>query len=258
MDTEYLDRSLSQRVTAARTDCATALDRVMRQNAAAGRLASGASLKMFSDETVGAFKTAYLEAQQFTFNLTVKHEEVDRLSKCASEMIAVLMVEVTERSSRLGIHGTVVPNQLAAIQHSLEELKRHLTDDFQHGMRGTERLKKDPVVSVINNQTNSPGAIQQIGIGDNFSQQAFAQNHQELLNAIDRALASQEFAQLPADQKEAFSDTAGVVKEEASKSQPDVGKLKRWGRRLVDLGKDLGMKVATGEIVHLLAKMFGA
>ena len=49
-----------------------------------------------------------------------------------------------------------------------------------------------------------------------------------------------------------------MVKEEAAKAQPDVGKLKRWCRRLVDLGKDLGMKVATAEIVHLLAKMFGA
>jgi hypothetical protein len=258
MDTEYLDRSLNQRVAAARTDCGAALDRVMRQNAAAGRLASGASLKMFSDETVGAFKAAYLEAQQFTSNLTSSHQEVERLSKFAAETIGVLMVEVTERSNRLGIHGTVVPNQLAALQHALEDIRRHLTDDFEHGMRGNERLKKDPVVSVINNQTNSPGAIQQVGIGDNFSQAAFAQNHQELLNAIDRALASPEFAQLPPEQKEAFSDTASVVKEEASKPQPDVGKLKRWGRRLVDLGKDLGMKVATAEIVHLLAKVFGA
>src|SRR5260370_41579139 len=98
MDTEYLDRSLGQRVTAARTDCGAALDLVMRQNAAAGRLASGASLKMFSDETVGAFKAAYLEAQQFTFNLTGSHQEVEGLSKFAAETIRVLMVEVTERS----------------------------------------------------------------------------------------------------------------------------------------------------------------
>jgi hypothetical protein len=87
------------------------------------------------------------------------------------------MVEVTERSNRLGIHGTVVPNQLAALQHALEDIRRHLTDDFEHGMLGNERLKKDPVVSVIKNQTNSPGAFQQVGIGDNFSQAAFAQNH---------------------------------------------------------------------------------
>jgi hypothetical protein len=95
-------------------------------------------------------------------------------------------------------------------------------------------LKKDPLVNVINTQTNSPGAIQQVGIGDNFSQTAFNQNHHELVTAIDRALLSGEFAQLKKDQKEAFSDTSAVVKEEASKPQPDVGKLKRWGSRLVD------------------------
>jgi hypothetical protein len=79
-----------------------------------------------------------------------------------------------------------------------------------------------------------------------------------LVNAIDQALVSQEFTQLPPDQKDAYSDVAAVVKEEAAKTQPDAGKLKRWGGRLVDLGKDLGLKVATAEIVHLLAKMFGA
>jgi hypothetical protein len=100
-------------------------------------------------------------------------------------------------------------------------------------------------------------AIQQVGIGDNFSQSAFTQNHHELVTVIDRALASTEFTQLNQDQKDAFSDTAMVVKEEASKSTPDVGKLKRWGTRLVDLSKDIGMKVAAGEIVHLLNSMFG-
>ena len=51
----------------------------------------------------------------------------------------------------------------------------------------------------------------------------------ELINAIDRALASQEFVTLKPDEQEAFSDTAAVVKEEAAKAEPDVGKLKQWG-----------------------------
>lgn len=257
MNTEYLDRWLNQCLGAARLQCAGALDGIMRRHAAAGRLASGVTLKAFTDATAQGFKAACLEAQQFTFNLTGANEEVERLSRFASELIDAIMVEVTERSNRLGISGTVVPNQLAVIRHALDDLWRHLTDDYQHGMQGSERLKKDPLVSVINNQTNSPGAIQQVGIGDNFSQQAFKQNNQELVNAIDRALASAEFAQLAPDHKEAYSDTALVVKEEAAKAQPDVGKLKRWGRRLVDLGKDVGMKAATAEVAHLLAKMFG-
>jgi hypothetical protein len=52
-------------------------------------------------------------------------------------------------------------------------------------------------------------------------------------------------------------DTAAVVKEEASKTQPNEGKLKRWGGRLASLGKELGMKVAAAEIVRLLAQVFG-
>jgi hypothetical protein len=32
-------------------------------------------------------------------------------------------------------------------------------------MMGSGRLKKDPVVGVINNQINSPGGVQQVGIG---------------------------------------------------------------------------------------------
>jgi hypothetical protein len=55
----------------------------MRQNAAAGRLASGASLKIFNDETVGAFKAAYLEAQQFTFTSPVR---VKKLSGSESSL----------------------------------------------------------------------------------------------------------------------------------------------------------------------------
>ncbi|GGI23829.1 hypothetical protein [Bradyrhizobium guangdongense] len=167
------------------------------------------------------------------------------------------MAEITEKADRLGL-GAVTANHIHKVRTKLDRLKEQAMADFSHGMQGSERLKKDPVVSVINHQTNSPGAIQQVGIGDIFSQTAFTQNHNELAATIDRALVSQEFAQLSPEQKEAFSDTAAVVKEEAVKAEPDVGKLKRWGRRLVDLGKDLGMKVATAEIAHLLAKMFGA
>jgi hypothetical protein len=124
-------------------------------------------------------------------------------------------------------------------------------------MFGSERLKKDPLVNVINTQRNSPGAFQQVGIGNNFSQSAFTKDHQELIIAIDRALSSADFAGLKPPQKEAFSDTAAVVKDEAAKQEPDVGKLKRWGGRLVDLSKDLGMNFAANEIVALLGSIFG-
>jgi hypothetical protein len=117
----------------------------------------------------------------------------------------------------------------------LSETKDALVDDFRHGMMGSQRLKKDPVVSIVGNQNNSPGAVQQIGVG-NFSQSAFVQNHKPLVEAIDAALSSAEFKALPEPDQQGFRDVAEVVKEEAYKDTPDSGKLKRWGERLVEFG----------------------
>jgi hypothetical protein len=254
---DYLSRGLNQRVADLQKSSGHELEVIMRQAAAAGRLASGATLKQFTDACLADFEKAYLDAQQCAVRLTGTNAAVEQLHECASLMINVLMQEVSGRANRLGISGTLVPNQLNVIHHGLIDKRTRLTDDFKHGMRGSERLKKDPLVSVINNQTNSPGAIQQVGIGDNFSQAAFTKNHQELINAIDRALTSREFAGLSPAQQEAFADTAVVVKEEAAKAEPDVGKLKRWGIRLGGLAKELGMTVAAAEIVELLGSIFG-
>jgi len=254
---DYLLRGLEQRVADLKQSNGHGLEVIMRQAAAVGRLASGNTLQQFTDACLADFERAYLDAQQFAFNLTGNNEAVQQVDECAQMMINAIMEDVTDRSKRLGFDGTIIPSQLNVIHHGLIDKRKRLTDDFQHGMRGSERLKKDSLVSVINTQTNSPGAVQQVGIGDNFSQNAFAKNHQELINAIDRALSSREFASLNPDQQEAFGDTAAVVREEAAKAEPDVSKLKRWGTRLGGLAKDLGMNVAAAEIVELLGSIFG-
>lgn len=257
MTDDYLGRALAQRVADVRQSCGAALDHIMRTNAAAGRLASGASLKMFTDETLGGFERAYLDAQQFGYNLTGCNDQsmVDRLNLCASEMIAAIMEQAIEHANRLGISGDIVPNQLAVIRHQLEDKRERLTDDFKHGMQGSERLKKDPVVSIVANQTGSPGAVQQVGVGD-FSQSAFIQNHQQLVEAITKALASPEFAKLLPEHKEGFKDVADTLLDEAKKPSPDPGKLKRWGSRLSELSLQLGLEVAAGEIIELIGNMF--
>jgi hypothetical protein len=260
MDLEYLGRSLNQRSYAAAEAFGREKAAIMARGAANGSLASGRTLIQFDQGALSVFTEKANEAAQFVFNLTetTDGEVANQLEYCLGRMVDMIATDVTEGSSRLGISGGLGSSQANKTREKLNERKAQLMDDFRHGMMGSGRLKKDPLVSVINTQTNSPGATQQIGIGDNFSQSIFSQTHNELVTAIDRALNSQEFTQLQPAQKEAYSDTALVVKEEAAKAQPDAGKLKRWGTRLVDLGKDVGMKVATAEIVHLLAKMFGA
>ncbi|WP_027574428.1 hypothetical protein [Bradyrhizobium sp. WSM1743] len=258
-DTAYLGRSLDNRLPDVYEVLAREINTMQAKHAAAGRLQSGATLIAFEEIAASQFKSTVAEASKFTFEFTAGHEPeaLVYLTNFANRVQQMIMAEITEKADRLNL-GAVTAIQIEKVRAKLERFKEQALADFSHGMQGSERLRKDPVVSVINNQTNSPGAIQQVGIGDNFSQTAFTQNHNELVAAIDRALISQEFSQLSPEQKEAFSDTAAVVKEEAVKAEPDAGRLKRWGRRLVDLGKDLGMKVATAEIVHLLAKMFGA
>ncbi len=140
---------------------------------------------------------------------------------------------------------------------SLGERKDLILDDFLHGMMGSERLKKDPVVSIVANQTGSPGAVQQIGVGD-FSQKALVENHQLLVEAVNRALVSPEYQKLNAEQKEGFKDVADALLDEAKKEKPDPGKLKRWGHRLAELGTQLGLHVAATEIVHVVGKIFSA
>lgn len=258
-DAAYLGRSLDNRLPDVYEAVSREINTIQARHAAAGRLQSGATLIAFEEVAANLFKSTVADASKFTFEFTEGHEPeaLVYLKNFANRVQQMIMAEITEKADRLNL-GAVTATQMEKVRVKLERFKEQALADFSHGMQGSERLKKDSVVSVINNQINSPGGIQQVGIGDNFSQTAFTQNHNELVAAINRALISQEFTQLSTEQKEALSDTAAVVKEEASKAVPDDGKLKRWGRRLVDLSKDLGMKVATTEIVHLLAKMFGA
>ncbi|MGY4291507.1 hypothetical protein ACVWXO_010773 [Bradyrhizobium sp. LM2.7] len=256
MDNDYLTRHLAGRVSDLRDLIGHRLEVIMRRNAADGRLASGASLVMFTDEASSTFEQAYADALQFAFSATGGHEKdtVAQLNLCGSEMISAVMAQATERANRLGIAGPIVPQQLDVMRHKLEDKHKRLTDDFAHGIQGNERLKKDPLVNVVNN--NSPGTIQQVGIG-NFSQSAFLQNNTELVNAIDQALASEEFKALDADTQATLHDTAEVLKGEASRINPDPGKLKRWGGRLVQMCNDVGIKVGGHALAQVLIKMFG-
>ena len=256
----FIGRNLNARTAKALEDFQVETTRIMREAAAAGVLHSSRTFIQFWQAGLAILEREMNSAMQFVYNATGEHtaEVYDQIAYCSNQMLERIVGDLRQKAATNdqafgGGYAEIVNRMLTAMQ----EKRDLLLDNFKHGMMGDHRLKKDPLVNVINTQTNSPGAIQQVGIGDNFSQTAFNKNHHELVIAIDRALSSAEFNKLGQEQKDAFSDTAAIVKEEAAKAQPDVGKLKRWGTRLVELSKDLGMKVAAGEIVHLLNSMFG-
>jgi hypothetical protein len=256
-DAGYLGSNLNKRSQKAAEDFDAAVAQIRAKAAQAGALGGSRTYLQFIDAGLAILVREVNDAIQFAYNLTGEHdgEVVNQVAYCATQMAAKIMQIARERASNDGVAGGTAAEIINKMDTELFDRKDALLDDFKHGMMGSQRLKKDPVVSIVSNQTNSPGAVQQIGVG-NFSQSAFVQNHKPLVEAIDAALSSAEFKALPELEQQGFRDVADVVKEEADKTTPDPGKLKRWGKRLVELGTDLGLKVATGTIATLLAKMF--
>jgi hypothetical protein len=253
----YLGQSLNDRAYDAAREGAAALNAVMRQNAALRRLASGNTLIGFGNEVCRVFGEQFDSAAKFTFSVTGGNapETIKPLDYFAGRVVEMLCQKLVESGPQTGLDERTWARELNLTRVRLGELRTRRMRDFTHGMLGDERLKKDGVVSIINNQTNSPGAIQQSGVG-NFSQRAFSQHHQPLVAAIDAALASAEFANLVDNQKQGFRDIADVVKEEASKPTPDASKLKRWSDRLISMGTEVGMRVAVSEIGQILGRIF--
>jgi hypothetical protein len=254
-DPAYLGRSLDGRLHDVQESMVRQVKALQNTHAAAGRLQSGATLIAFERIAVDCLKSSIGEASKFAFELTSGDEPaVGYLRSFAERVQQIVLDEITEKASRLGL-GQVTTNHLEAVKTKLDRIKDGLLDDFANGMHGSERLKKDPVVNAVINQTNSPGAVAQVGAGS-FSQTAFTQHHNQLIETIDQVMRSPEFTTLTVDQQQGFRDIADVVKTEARASQPDTGKLQRWGRALVSFATDVGMHAASAAIAEVLMKIF--
>jgi hypothetical protein len=252
----YLGRSLDNRLPDVYEAVAHQVNAMQAKHAAAGRLQSGATLVAFEDIATNLLKSTLADASKFAFELTGGHESdaQARLKLFSDRVQQMLMTEISEKADRLNL-GTVTAQHLEKVRGKLDRLRERALDDFSHGMQGSERLKKDPVVNAVINQSNSPGAVAQVGAGT-FSQSAFTQQQHQLIQAIDQALNSPEFAALNPEQQQGFRDIADVVKAEASLAKPDTGKLQRWGKTLVSFATDVGLKLASSTIAQVLVKIF--
>lgn len=258
MEDGYLERSINRRTYEADTALKGTIGTVMAQAASKGMLGSSNTLWSFRTETLRIFEESFKEAAQFTYNLQGTTDEPSKaaLSFYAKRVMGMFMLHLGDAGMRLGLPESMVAGQIANIGSALEERAAKLLDDFVHGMMGNARMKKDPVVSIALSQSNSPNAVQQVGFGQ-FSQTAFTQQHNGLVEAIEAVLRSAEFQALPEGKRDAFRDIAEVVREEAAKPEPDTEKLKRWGQRLLECGKEVGLHVAVAAIQEILKGIFG-
>jgi hypothetical protein len=231
-DALYLGSNLNRRSHKAAEDFGVEVAKILANAARTGNLGNSRTYLQFGDAGLAILECEVNDAIQFAYNLTGEHdgEVLNQLSYCATQMVTKIMQIARERASAGGTAGATAAEVINRMDVTLSETKDALLEDFKHGMMGSQRLKKDPVVSIISNQNNSPGAVQQIGVGDKFSQQAFARNHQPLIDAITKALASPEFTNLQPEQKDGFKDVADTLLDEAKKDHPDPGKLSAGGQ----------------------------
>jgi len=249
----YLGRSLDNRLPEVYEAVTHQVSAVQAKHAAAGRLQSGATLIAFEEIASNVLKSSIADASKFVFEFTGGHEPdaLAYLKNFAGRVQQMVMAEISEKADRLNL-GAVTVSHLDKVRTKLDRFREQAMDDFSHGMQGSERLKKDPIVNAVINQSNSPGAVAQVGAGT-FSQSAFTQQQQQLILAIELALNSPEFAALDPEQQQGFRDIADVVKASAN---PDTGKLQRWGKTLVTFATDVGLKLASSAIAQILVKIF--
>jgi hypothetical protein len=162
-DSEYLGKNLNQRAYDAVPVINLAVERVMRQANVVGRLGSGNTIHEIMTQSLRVFTDEVKKGLRFAFNFTGNSDEVEAVRCFAGRVETIVMDKVVEGSMRLGLSEATVAPHVAKMRVDLSE-KKGLIKDFAHGMMGENRLKKDPVVRVVNNQTNSPGAVQQVGL----------------------------------------------------------------------------------------------
>jgi len=256
-DLQYLGRNLNGRTQKALQDYMAEEARITRTAAANGSLTGSRTFIQLWEAGVAVLEREVKDAIQFAYNVTGEHtgEVYDQVAFCSKQMLERIMQGVRQRAGQNdqtfggGSYAEIVDRMLTG----MNETRDRLLDDFKHGMMGSEKMKQDGVISVV--QNNSPGAVLQVGSG-NFNQSAYNQNHQSLVQEIEKAVASPEFNALKSEDMVSVLDIADVVKEEAKKAEPDTGKLKRWGDRLVKITEDVGLKVISGTIAGILLKMY--
>jgi hypothetical protein len=258
---EYVKRALARIAEDTRVHAANAISTIHRRNNAAGRLDSGNTLIESNEEMLALMKATMRQGAELVFNAfeQVTTEGVMLLTDFSQSLMAVVSAPVIEwaDAGRTGPSGQTKLQMAHELEKRLVMAAHAALDDFSHGMQGNVRLRKEPLVNnIINNtMTNSPGAVQQAGVGT-FSQSAFIQQTANLVKALDAFLASEEFQKLDEAKRDAVGDVADALKQEAAKKEPDAGKLRRWGSRLSDLTKEFGLHVAATGIWHALGAIF--
>ena len=160
-DIQYLGRNLNDRARRTAEEFGAEVANILAKAGVNG-VSSSRTYLQFSSVGMAILEREVNDAIQFAYNYTGEHDGqvFDQVAHCGKQMVDKIMGLARARNTPVG--GEIINK----MEIALRERKDSLLDNFQHGMIGSQKLRKDPVVSIVSSQTNSPGAVQQIGVGD--------------------------------------------------------------------------------------------
>jgi len=252
----YLARAFQRLSDQAARSAREAREKVMAQAASKGELQSGAMLMQVGREYDSAAKQATDKMVHLTYELI--GSSAKGIEVLERELRTLRDALSNELANFFRTHASWAPrNATDAVGNEyLNAMDQRITatiDDFRFEIVGGTKLTKDPIVSVVGSISNSPGAVLQSGIGN--AQQATMGGGDALRSALEELLDSKEVQALTTQDKQSVEDVVEVITVELDKPNPDPSKLRRWGKRLLDITERLGVAIAASGIGHAL---FGA
>jgi hypothetical protein len=229
--------------------------KIMAQAAMRGALSSGGMLVSVKDQYTRAANQTADKMVRLAFEVTGStdqpvRETVERGLRSLRDALSNNLAEFFRVQGAFA--GSNTTDALGNdFLHTMDKRITSVVDDLQYGMAGGTRLSKDPLVSVITNITNSPGAVAQGGVG-NVQHVVSSGASNDIRAALTQFMASAAVQGLSAENRQSLADVAEVIDGELQNPKPDASKVARWGKRLVDLAERVGIAVAASGLSRVL------
>jgi hypothetical protein len=184
----YVERRLDRMVEDAVMEAYKAVNQVQSEAALKGALGNSRVYLLY-DEAVGkVLQEALPRMAVAAFRASGGTSDAATLEKAGLEFVDKVTLWLQKRYKNDAAFGYTGP-PISSLKTTLCKIVHDAVDDFRHGMVGEEKLKQDPVVSIVTNIVNSDNTIIQNAVGQNNRQSA---QQQSLLSALDKLVKSEE------------------------------------------------------------------
>jgi hypothetical protein len=254
-DIAYLNRAFQRMCDEAIEGVQSERSKIMANAAKNGVLQSGGMLLSVKNEYLRAAGQTADKMVRLAFEIggSTARPVCDAVDRALKSLRDVLSNDLAQFFRVQGAFaGSSVTDALGNdFLHTMDKRITAIVDDLRFGIAGGMRLSKDPLVNVISNITNSPGAVVQGGIG-NVQRVVTSGASNDIRAALAQFMGSAEVQALSPENRQSVADVAEVIEGELENPKPDASKVARWGKRLIDLAERLGIAVAASGLSHVL------